>query len=230
MTQAQLRGETDLAGFHAEVRQLLTQQVPPEAVQWEACACRDDLYLPQDPSPRTPGPGKAAAAIVPASFLRLSEVVLMHSDPGRFDLLYRLLWRLVHEPGLRHDPVDPQMLQAQQMGQAVRRDLHKMKTLLRFRNVVAGGHPILLAWHEPAHHIVEALGPWFALRHPGARWAILTPGRCVECDGRSLHVAPGLARAFAPAEGDGPDAWLAAYWRAFDGQAIALDRAHGPRE
>ena len=91
---------------------------------------------PGDSRPR--GVPKAASAIVPASFLRLCEIVVLHSDPARFALLYRLLWRLVHEPGLRHNPVDPDMLHAHQMGQAVRRDMHKMKAFLRFRTVHDG--------------------------------------------------------------------------------------------
>ena len=34
------------------------------------------------------------------------ESVILHRDPGRFELLYRLLWRLRSEPALRHDPLD----------------------------------------------------------------------------------------------------------------------------
>ncbi len=43
-----------------------------------------------------------------------------HRDQDRFALLYRLLWRLVHEPGLRHDPADPDMVRAHHMAHAVR--------------------------------------------------------------------------------------------------------------
>src|SRR6185369_3884188 len=122
---------------------------------------------PVDSRPR--GVPKAASAIVPASFLRLCEVVALHVDPTRFALLYRLLWRLVHEPGLRHNPLDPDMLHAHQMGQAVRRDMHKMKAFLRFRSVQGDeGGPLQMAWFDPVHHIVEAVAPWFARRSPQA--------------------------------------------------------------
>ena len=33
--EAKLAGHTDLAGFRSEARQLLAQQVPPEAVAWQ---------------------------------------------------------------------------------------------------------------------------------------------------------------------------------------------------
>src|SRR5690349_14167023 len=106
---AQLAGETDLAGFRAEARSLLAHQVPPEEVTWQTAGAREaDLFadpaLAAESRPR--GMPRAASAIVPASFVRLCEVVVLHSDPQRFALLYRLLWRLVHEPGLRHDPID----------------------------------------------------------------------------------------------------------------------------
>jgi DNA polymerase len=213
--EARLASETDLAGFREEVRVLLGQQVPPEAVHWQTTQAQNsDLFA--DPTLnggiRPRDVPKAASAIVPASFLRLCEVVVLHHNPERFDLLYRLLWRLVHEPGLRHNPGDPDMLHAHQMAQAVRRDVHKIKALLRFRAIDDGQQqPLQLAWFEPAHHIVEAVAPWFVKRYGQTRWAILTPDRSVESDGRRLHFGPGLPRVQAPPH-DAPDEiWLARY-------------------
>ena len=40
-------------------------------------------------------------ARVPAFFVALCERAALHADPNRFGLLYRLLWRLVHEPALK---------------------------------------------------------------------------------------------------------------------------------
>jgi len=230
--EARLASETDLLGFREEARALLSQQVPPEAVQWATAQAQNsdqfaDPVALADNRPR--GVPKAASAIVPASFLRLCEVVVLHSDPDRFALLYRLLWRLVHEPGLRNDPIDPDMLHAHQMGQSVRRDLHKMKAFLRFHPINDGQREALqVAWFEPAHHIVEAVAPWFAKRSPEMRWAIFTPERSVECDGKQLHFAPGLPRSQAPG-GEAPDhEWLTCYERVFGGRerhALAGERA-----
>jgi uracil-DNA glycosylase len=215
--EARLASETDVAGFREEARSLLAHQVPPEAVQWQTEPARNadqfaDPAAPGDSRPR--GVPKAASAIVPASFLRLCEIVVLHSDPVRFSLLYRLLWRLVHEPALRHSPMDPDMLHAHQMGQAVRRDMHKMKAFVRFRPVNDGQpDPLQLAWFDPAHHIVEAVAPWFARRSPQTRWAILTPERSVEWDGHQLHFGPGLTRVDAPLPDADEAAWLACYQR-----------------
>jgi probable DNA metabolism protein len=198
--QARLASETDLAGFRAEARSLLAHQVPPEQVDWLTAHDNDQFaeVIPSD-TERLRHVPRAAMAIVPASFLRLCEIVVLHREPQRFALLYRLLWRLVHEPGLRSDPIDADMLAAQQMGQAVRRDLRKMKALLRLRPVDDGiaATPLQLAWFEPGHHIVEVAAPWFARRFAQQRWAILTPERSVRWTPASerLEFGPGLAGA-----------------------------------
>jgi probable DNA metabolism protein len=228
--EARLASETDVAGFREEARVLLAQQVPPEAVQWRTEPAQNSDQFADPPSPgdsRPRGIAKAASSIVPASFLRLCEIVVLHNDPSRFSLLYRLLWRLVHEPGLRHNPVDPDMLHAHQMGQSVRRDMHKMKAFLRFRTVHDEGGPLQLAWFDPAHHIVEAAAPWFARRSPQTRWAIMTPERSVEWDTRQLHFGPGLKRVHAPRSDADDAAWLACYEQVLGAHRKAVAHARG---
>ena len=220
--EARLASETDLAGFREEARSLLAHQVPPEQVDWMT-AHNSDLFaevVPADVKGSRHVP-RAAMAIVPASFLRLCEIVVLHSDPARFALLYRLLWRLVHEPGLRSDPIDADMLAAQQMGQAVRRDLHKIKAFLRFRPVIEGGDAqtaLHLGWFEPVHHILEAAAPWFVRRFAQQRWAILTPERSARWTPgpEKLEFGPGLA-AGHPHVPHPDDAFLLAGYRGIFG-------------
>jgi len=220
--EARLASETDLAGFREEARALLAHQIPPDDVRWRTAQAQNADFFLDSPSPdRRHAASSAASAIVPASFMRLCEVVVLHHDPDRFALLYRLLWRLVHEPALRNDPVDPDMLHAHQMGQAVRRDIHKMKTFVKFREIGADGSgPVAMTFYEPAHHIVEAVAPWFAKRMPETRWVILTPQCSVESDGRQLHFACGIARSDAPSEDAPPHVWLDAYRGVFGARAI----------
>jgi DNA polymerase len=142
---------------------------------------------------------------VPPEFVTLCETAILHSDPNRFGLLYRILWRLVHEPGLRHDPLDADRVKAQQMAQAVRRDQHKMKAFVRFRTVQdetfrnhPEGGPLHVAWFEPEHHIVEAIAPFFARRFTQMRWAVLTPERSIAWDGAQLSFGPGASKNDAP--------------------------------
>jgi DNA polymerase len=215
--QVKLAGNTDLAGFRSEVWQLLAHQVPPDEVEWQLEAPADpftDPQLPQASRPRNVA--RAATAIVPASFTRLCEFVVLHRDPDRFSLLYRLLWRLVHEPNLRNDPIDADMQQAQHMAHAVRRDIHKMKANLRMHAIRdALGEPLEAGCYEPAHHIVEAIAPWFGKRIAAPRWAILTPDRSARYEQGRLLFGPGVPAAELPGN-DGTEAqWLACYERVF---------------
>lgn len=220
--QARLASETDLAGFREEARALLAHQVPPDQVDWLTADNSDRFaeVVPSDAKGSRHVP-RAAMAIVPASFLRLCEIVVLHRDPERFALLYRLLWRLVHEPGLRSDPIDADMLSAQQMGQAVRRDLHKIKAFLRLRPLQEGGHsdaPLHLGWFEPSHHILEAAAPWFVRRFAQQRWAILTPERSVRWIPASQRLEFGPGVADAPPHVPHPDdAFLLAGYRGIFG-------------
>lgn len=156
--------EDDVDGFRREARRLLKEGVAPATVQWHVANAVDgDLFAGAgEPAnsmetadsavshrvaefavptfPTVPADHNAAAAAtppirVPPFFVPLCERALLHADPGRFGLLYRLLWRLVHEPGLRHDPLDADRMHAEQMARAVRRDMHKMTAFVRFRPV-----------------------------------------------------------------------------------------------
>ena len=225
--EVKLAGQTDLAGFRSEARQLLAHQVPPDEVQWQLEPQANPFIDPQSPqSSRPKNVARAATAIVPASFTRLCEFVVLHRDSERFSLLYRLLWRLVHEPGLRNDPIDPDMLQAQHMAHAVRRDIHKMKANLKLRALRDGqGKELQVGCYEPAHHVVEAVAPWLAKRIPTARWAIFTPNRSVRCEDGRLLFGPGVPASELPGH-DGPEAdWLACYARVFAPQEGATEHA-----
>jgi probable DNA metabolism protein len=191
-TEARLSSPIDLSGFRSQARDLLAHQIPPDQVLWNApLQSADEVLDPGSDSRLRNAPARAASSIVPASFMRLCEYVVQHRDPDRFSLLYRLLWRLVHEPGLRHDPGDVDMARAHHMAHAVRRDIHKLKTNARFREVTSGGDKLNIAWCEPAHHVVETVAPWFAKRNAGTRWALLSPERSVYWDGQKLHYAVG---------------------------------------
>ena len=204
-----LGGPTDLEGFRHAARYLLAQNILPEQVAWHSTGSpKQDLFaqgsnstphlLAAHISAHIAASGSLPPISVPPEFMTLCQSVVLHSDPNRFGLLYRLLWRMAHEPGLRNDPLDADMLKAEKLAQAVRRDMHKMKAFVRFRTVqdeAFRSHPegglLHVAWFEPEHHIVEAVAPFFARRFTQMRWAILTPERCMAWDGAHIRFSPG---------------------------------------
>ena len=224
METVTLDGDTDWPGFRQAARSLLARGVLPEGVVWhtQASAATDLFAAGSAPVPtRSSEPG----ATVPPAFITLCETVLLHSDAGRFGLLYRLLWRLTHEDTLRHDPLDADRVQAQHMAQAVRRDMHKMKAFVRFRTLAQQADdpgPMHVAWFEPDHHVVEAVAPFFVRRFTQMRWAILTPERSVEWNGEALQFGPGARKEDAPPADAGEALWLTYYRNIFNPARLKL--------
>ncbi|MBV9891933.1 MAG: UdgX family uracil-DNA binding protein [Rhizobacter sp.] len=222
-----LASAVDFAGFRRACRVLWAEQVAPERVVWQ---CADDAEGDLFESVSEPAVGASPAPPVHVApwFLPLAENVSLHSDPERFALLYRMLWRLQVEPGLRGDPLDPDRLRADAMSQEVRRDLHKMKAFVRFRPIAepdgqgAIGAALHVAWFEPEHHIVEAVAPFFARRFTAMRWAIVTPERSVRWDGVALAFGPGGRRDEAPAADAGEQLWLTYYRSIFNPARLKL--------
>jgi probable DNA metabolism protein len=230
----QLAGEADIAGFRREARRLLMEKTPPGNVNWFVASNPEaDLFGPafDQGSPAAQGAGEPAATgpariQVPGFFVPLCERAILHTDAGRFGLLYRLLWRLLHEPDLRHDPLDPDRMAAQQMARAVRRDMHKMTAFVRFRPLAAPTEDewriTHVAWFEPMHHIVEATAPFFARRFAQMPWAILTPERSARWNGRELAFGPGARREDAPPPDANEQLWLTYYQNIFNPARLKL--------
>jgi probable DNA metabolism protein len=198
--------QVDIAGFHGEATRLLGRQVPPQQVQWCAAPAQSVDEEPLD-GERAAIRNRAARAIIPQSFIRMSELVVLHRDPDRFDLLYRSLWRLVYEPGLKNDHADHDMARLRQMAQAVRRDIQKMKANLSFRSLAIKGELLPVAWYEPTHYVCEIVGVWLALREPARRWVLLTPDRSMRWDGERLRSAPAVAPMQQPMAADNDGDW-----------------------
>jgi DNA polymerase len=190
--QVPLSHQVDVAGFHSEATRLLAQQIPPQTIEWSAAPAQSVGEEPLEAG-RAAIRNRAARAIIPQSFIRMSELVVLHRDPERFHLLYRSLWRLMYEPGLKHDVSDEDLARLRQMAQSVRRDIQKMKTRLEFRPIPVKGSTVSVGWYGPAHYICEVVGGWVAKRDPAAHWILLTPDRSMRWDGTRLLSAPAVA-------------------------------------
>ncbi len=157
-----------------------------------------------------------AAPRVPRAFPELAETVLCHRDPQRHALLYRLLWRIARgEPHLLATPTDADVRRAMQLAQEVRRDAHKMKAFVRFREV-PGQPDHFIAWFEPGHHILQRVAPFFARRFAGMHWAIVTPDGSARWDRETLQFGPGGSPADAPPDDAGEDLWRTYYAHVFN--------------
>lgn len=230
-----LRHAADWAGFREAARTCLQAGLEPTHVHWQmAGAAEADLFVGSgddgDVQGRTPKDALTADAFsptptprVPRAFIALGEKVALHTDPERYALLYRALWRLAHDPALRHDALDADLSRMQRMAAAVRRDMHKMRAFVRFRAVDDGEEqPLHVAWFEPDHHITQANAAFFVQRFTQMRWAILTPDCSLRWDGSALQVGPGATRADAPPPDAGEALWLTYYQHTFNPARLKL--------
>jgi DNA polymerase len=204
MQAVTLAHEVDFDGWRAAARGLAVAGVAPEGVIW-AVREAGDLFA-------EPGEVPAACGFsVSRGLVELAETAIQARDRERFSLLYALIWRAHRgERHLLEDVADPLVQRVTRLAQAVRRDTHKMRAFVRFRDVCDGAVTRYVAWFEPDHYIVEANAPFFVRRFATMNWSILTPYRSAHWDGEVLRLGAGAAKAEVP-----DDSALEAYWRAY---------------
>lgn len=212
MRVAVLAHETDFAGWRKAARALRRAGTPPERTAFRVGPGGDGLF---DESP--PPPARDAAPFsVPKAFVDLSQEVVLHRSDDRFDLLYRLLWRLGDEPDLMKVVIDIDVADAMERAKNVSRASHKMKAFVRFRQVTEGEGERWVAWFEPAHRVLETTAPFFARRFTTMRWTILTPDGSASWDGEGLSFGPPGTRDQAPTEDEIEEFWKTYYASTFD--------------
>lgn len=146
----------------------------------------------------TPDAGEGPAPRVPAALVAALRQAAPYRVAGRWNLLYRVLWRGVHGERQAHLPGDQDGSALQRRIKAVQREAHHLHAFLRFQPVADDDpqRPLdLLAWFEPAHDILPWASEHFADRLGRRRWLIATPLDGVWYDGQRSHYhAPCPAR------------------------------------
>lgn len=206
----------DFESWRDRARALVQNGVPPDRIVWVEPGGSGDLFSRGETFPSLPpentGPVRASRA-----FVDLARNAILHSEPGRFALLYRLLWRLQDRPKAMEDRADPDVRRIEDLARAVRRDVHKMRAFVRFRAVEeAGEFERYVAWFEPEHHILRANAGFFVRRFTQMRWSILTPKGSLHWDGETLTEGPPAERGDAPAGDPTEELWRKYYASIFN--------------
>lgn len=168
--------------WRAAARALASNDVPPDQVDWAMMTDAPGLFgvgspLPQ-PKPMT----------VPKEFIPLAKQVCASRATGAHDLLYRVLLRCRDTPGLLGNRADPDIAQLEALAKNIRRDMHKMKAFVRFRDVTPQGanRRQFLSWFEPDHRIEELIAGFFVRRFGDMDWVIVTPEVTTRFEGGTL--------------------------------------------
>jgi probable DNA metabolism protein len=208
----------EFAAWRDEARRLLRDGIEPDQIELVDEENDNALTLgfaqAPEPSPRLaiarPGVSKA--------FLDLAEIVACHSEPERWQILYRVLWRLQNDRSLMKHELDEDIARMRRMDQQVRRDLHKMHAFLRFRMVEEAGREHYIAWYRPDHRILPLAVPFFVERFAVMQWTILTDHASASWDPTARRIAwgPGVPRSQALAVLPENDE-LESMWRSYYG-------------
>ena len=251
MKQAQF--EPTFEGWRAQARCFLQDALPPDAVNWNcatpslftvatpslfsevAASFSSQTTLPRDSetAPLFSGadlaplaqaqPPSSKPRSVPREFIELAELVACARDESRWDLLYRILYRLQFEnPHLLKITVDPEINRALLLAQAVRRDIHKMHAFVRFKKSHLADEDMYVAWHKPLHLIVELATPFFARRFGDRRWSIFTPDASAHWNLQNLEFGPGLPEAEFRTQDDWDEVWKTYYKSIFNPARIKI--------
>ena len=210
----------DFAFWRERARQLVQCDVPPDRVAWVEPGGTGSLFSHGDR--RTPVPDDPNRPVRASKrFLSLAKAAAHHSDPERFALLYRLLWRLQSNPRAMEDKADADVRRIEELDKAVRRDAHKMHAFVRFRMVEerdddGNAHEHYVAWFEPEHHILRREAGFFVRRFANMRWSILTPRGTLHWDGETLREGPPAQKSDAPHGDPAEDLWRKYYASIFN--------------
>lgn len=212
--------EEDFEGWRTAARALALAGVPATDVGWQVVDGPHDLFATDAPIAPAFAPGVFS---VPRPFIELAQSVICHVDDQRFSLLYALLLRLRDDPKAMEDSADPLLQRLERLAREVRRDIHKMRAFVRFREVEAAEGSRYVAWFEPGHHIVRSNAGFFARRFANMAWSILTPELCVHWDGEALSFSPGATRADAPGVDPLEETWKTYYASIFNPARLKTD-------
>lgn len=198
--------EPGFESWRREARNLLKRRVPPEEVLWDTGEGEEDLF-----SGLASGVEELEKPLVrvPVAFFELAKTAACHRSDRQWPLLYQVLWRLAveGERGLLQAYTDPAINELEKMAKSIRRDIHKMRAFVRFREVEK---EVFVAWFEPEHRILQANAPFFRKRFGGMVWSILTPDGCLHWDRKSLTETEGVSKEMMP-----KDDHLEEFWRTY---------------
>lgn len=207
--------------WRQQARWLLSHEIDPSQVSW-AGQQDADLFAGEAPSLEQPGPFQAR---IPLALLDLLKNAACYRGDQRWSLLYEVLWRVSHGDRTAMMAGDKLGSELHRRMKSISREAHHLHAFVRFIELPASEpqdrtRPQYVAWHEPAHDILQSASEHFVGRMGRHRWLIATPEDGVYYDGVKLlyHRQCPVPWQQLAQNADDPhgDLWLAYYSHIFN--------------
>jgi uracil-DNA glycosylase family protein len=164
--------EPDFNAWREAAREALRLGYLPGEIDLQDSTVSATLDLTLESSEEPTG-SPFAAPHTSKAFLKSAQFASVHRDPQRWNLLYRILYRLQSNRNLLKVSVDSDISELERLESQVRRDLHKMHAFVRFRMVLEPGDPNArpvvvdesLPTEPEPHHLVLAVPTLFGVNH-----------------------------------------------------------------
>lgn len=213
---------------------LLSHGVDPSQVTWSQGPVAD-LLAEAVALPEVQGPFRAS---IPAALLGQLEQASRYHGEQRWNFLYEVLWRVAHGDRTAMLAGDRLGSELHRRIKQVSREAHHLHAFLRFvplpESLVGPLQLDLVAFHEPAHDILQSASGHFADRLGRLRWLIATPRDGIRFDGQAFDYqrqCPALWQQWARnAEDPGAELWRTYYRHTFNPARLNPDalRLHMP--
>jgi probable DNA metabolism protein len=203
-------------------RHFIDAGVSPEKIHW--VDVKDGPTLFEEPlAPQTAG--TRSQSQIPREALYQMRTVACHRHGERWNVLYRIAWRMIAEQDrtLLSDAADPDVRQFDTLRRQVRFDAHKAKAFIRFRRLTTPeGDERFVAWHRPAHRVIPLVARFFANRFCTMHWIIFTPDCSAEWDREVLRLGAGAATDPFAERDQLEDLWLTYYASIFNPARVKI--------
>lgn len=224
--------------WRVTARRLIVRRVAPDEVVWIDHAGSRQLLLAleaarvappgaqQEPAPHDRAAAEGEARVdealrirVPKRFTNLAQHVACHRDRRRWEVLYRVLWRVTdREPGLLEVTTDDDVHLLLQWEREVLRDVEALKAAVRFRRIGQGPAGHYVAWYAPGHRVLGLVVPFLQRRFGVMTWSVFAPDASIHWNGEQLTWGPGANEPVAAGAGD-----IETWWRE-TGQGLVTGR------
>lgn len=200
--------------WRQKARELLIEGVSPAEASWSENPTFEFMLAERRPLVRP---------VIPKEFLEVGPILAAARDADRWDLLYRLAYRLNHEgPHLLNISVDPDVKRAMDLVKSIHKDIHKMHAFVRFKKTIINEQEAYIAWHKTEHLIMELGAPFFVRRFGDKPWSIFSPEASAHWNLRELTFAAGMPEHAFTHQDEFDEIWTTYYKSIFNPARLNL--------